>query len=367
MARSALSALVALASLTLVAGQSTAAPTQTAANGVPSLPATPLVSEIFPYTALPQQVYPNPIVRGTQSGYNRCNSTTQNQNSLCQTILVNNISDFCIWAPAQPNSTIADTEGEEVGWCTKNGYGTRGIVPGTFTGLQVLRTSQYLQIIGFINQPSVNMQASDFGGELDSGGQDEAGNPMGGLVYTTFFSTDGSIAQTQYWTEFIGGGIVGMKICDPKGTNPQGYCQHTLDRIGLPYNMPNAAQNGTFEVCDSDLMDIPGVYTSGGQTLSYSQPAESLGAITSIPYQPRTPSSSNCQTYKSSQVFTDFASLAASTTGASSAPTGSGASRSGSGSAANPTSGSKSNRAESVTISLFTSILGVAVSVAFLA
>lgn len=52
MARSTLSALVALASLTLVAGQSTAAPTQTAANGVPTFPATPLVSEIFPYTAL---------------------------------------------------------------------------------------------------------------------------------------------------------------------------------------------------------------------------------------------------------------------------------------------------------------------------
>lgn len=52
MARSALSALVALASLTLVAGQTTAAPTQSAANGVPSLPATPLVSELFPYSAL---------------------------------------------------------------------------------------------------------------------------------------------------------------------------------------------------------------------------------------------------------------------------------------------------------------------------
>jgi hypothetical protein len=157
-----------------------------------------------------------------------------------------------------------------------------------------------------------------------------------------------------------------MKICNPKGTNPQGYCQHTLDRIGLPYNMPNAATNGTFEVCDSDLMDIPGEYTSGGQTLSYAQPAESLGAITSIPYTPRTPSSSNCQTYQSTQVFTDFASLAASTSGASAA-TGSGASRSGSGSSANPTSGSKSNGAESVTISLFTSILGIAFSVVFLA
>jgi hypothetical protein len=27
---------------------------------------------------------------------------------------------------------------------------------------------------------------------------------MGGLLYTTFFSTDGSIKQTQYWTELVG-------------------------------------------------------------------------------------------------------------------------------------------------------------------
>jgi hypothetical protein len=52
MARSTLSALVALASFTLVASQSTTAPAQTAANGVPTFPATPLVSELFPYTAL---------------------------------------------------------------------------------------------------------------------------------------------------------------------------------------------------------------------------------------------------------------------------------------------------------------------------
>jgi hypothetical protein len=54
MARSALSALVTLASLTLVAGQSTTAP---AANGVPTFPATPLVSEIFPYTALVRNLF----------------------------------------------------------------------------------------------------------------------------------------------------------------------------------------------------------------------------------------------------------------------------------------------------------------------
>jgi len=235
-----------------------------------------------------------------------------------------------------------------------------------FYCIQVLRTSQYLQIIGFINQPDLNMQASDFGGELDCGGQDTAGNPMGGLVYSSFFSNGSTIQQMNYWTEFIGGGVVGIKICNPTGTNPAGYCQHTLDRIGLPYNMPNAAQNGTFEVCDSDLMDIPGEYTSAGQTLSYSQPAETV-SIGSLPYTPRVPSSSNCQTYQSAQLFTDFASLAPSTTAASAAPTGSGASHAGSASTSNPTSASGSNGAGSVTISIFTSILGVAFSVAFLA
>ena len=82
------------------------------------------------------------------------------------------ILDFCLWAPPLTNSTISDTEGEEVGWCTKNGYGTRGIVPGTFTGLQVLLTPEYVQYVGYIDQTRLNMQASDYGGELDPAGQD---------------------------------------------------------------------------------------------------------------------------------------------------------------------------------------------------
>ena len=169
----------------------------------------------------------------------------------------------------------------------------------------------------------------------------------------------------------MGGDTLGIKICNPSGTNPAGYCQHTLDRIGLVYNMPNQAQNGTFEVCDTDPMEVPGVYTSGGQTLSYAQPPESLGPITSIPYTPVVPSSSNCQTYQSSALYTDFANLAASTSSAStSKPTNSGASGSGtrSGSAAGASStGSSGNGAGIVSISLFSSILGVAFSIAFLA
>jgi hypothetical protein len=162
--------------------------------------------------------------------------------------------------------------------------------------------------------------------------------------------------------------MLGVKICDPKGSNPAGYCQHTLDRIGLVYNMPNQAQNNTYEVCDTDPMDIPGVYTSGGQTLSYAQPAESLGAITSIPYTPRIPASSNCQTYTSSVVFTDFLNLAAATSTASGSKatgSGSGSSVSHSSAGASPTSGS--NGAGTTTISLFSGILGVAFSVVFLA
>jgi hypothetical protein len=165
---------------------------------------------------------------------------------------------------------------------------------------------------------------------------------------------------------------MGMKICNPAGSNPAGYCQHTLDRIGLAYNMPNNAQDGVFEVCDTDPMDIPGVYTSGGQTLSYAQPAESLGAITSIPYTPRIPASSNCQTYQSSALFTDFLNLASATgtaSGSKATITGSGSGNSGtrSGSAAVASATSGSNGAGTIAISLFSGILGVAFSVAFLA
>jgi len=362
MARSTLFALVALTSLTSVVGQATP---------VPTFPTTPLVSIHYPYTALPEKVIPGQYARGTQVGYNICNSSTQNQDSMCQTLIVNSISDWCLFAPSKPNSTIADTEGEEVTWCTKNGHGTRGIPPGTITGIQVLRNTNYLQIVAFIKQQNVNIAPGDFGGELDSGGQDELGNPIGGMSYTTAFGTDNTTyLQTPSWNVFVGGNLVGVKICNPSGSNPAGYCQHTLDRIGLAYNMPNQAKDGTFEVCDSDAMDIPGVYTSGGQTLSYSQPAESLGPITSIPYTPRIPASSNCQTYQSSALYTDFVDLAAATGTASGSKAtgtnGSGSgSRSGSSSVASPTSGS--NSAGAITISLFSSILGVAFSVAFLA
>jgi hypothetical protein len=103
----------------------------------------------------------------------------------------------------------------------------------------------------------------------------------------------------------MGGGAFCFKVCDPTQNNVSTpYCLNTYDRIGCAYNMPNNAQNGTFESCEGDLQDVVGVYTTNGQVTTYTQPAESLGAITTIPYTPRVPASSNCVTHASTDLFT---------------------------------------------------------------
>lgn len=83
-------------------------------------------------------------------------------------------------------------------------------------------------------------------------------------------------------------------------------------------------QSGVFEVCDSDDMDPVGIFTgTDGVVSTYSQPA----VVTSLP-SVRTPSSSNCQTFQSSDLY------AAAPTGtlSSGASSASGASNTGSGS-----------------------------------
>ena len=130
------------------------------------------------------------LARGPQSGYNRCNSTTEGPDSLCQTLIVNALdgsccivtlskqrsltvsSDFCFWAPSIPDSTVGDQEGEMVAWCTKPGYGTRLIPAGALTGVQYRKTPDYAVLNGFINQELINLNPDDFGGEMDPHGQD---------------------------------------------------------------------------------------------------------------------------------------------------------------------------------------------------
>jgi len=269
-----------------------------------------LASQHYDYNNLPYQVDPYPPAvpdaRGPQFGFNICNSTTQNQQSNCQTSIINAIDDFCLWAPPTANSTISDDEGETVAWCTKPGHGTRLIPQGALQGVQFLIAPDYIQVVGLIDQTQIDMQAGDGGGEMDPHGADYLGNPIGGLVYTTYWNGGGSnYEQVIEWHNFMGSNTFCFKACNPAGANAANYCQHVFDRIGCNYNAPAAYVPGVFETCLSDDQDFPGVYTgANGQVTTYVQPAESLGPISTMPYTARIPASSSCTTYTSSLIYT---------------------------------------------------------------
>lgn len=80
--------------------------------------------------------------------------------------------DFCLWAPPEKGKNVGDIEGEMVAWCSKPGHGTRLIPAGALTGLQFIKTPDYIQAVGFLDQTLINMVAGDFGGEMDPHGAD---------------------------------------------------------------------------------------------------------------------------------------------------------------------------------------------------
>ncbi|KAJ7096707.1 hypothetical protein B0H15DRAFT_937646 [Mycena belliarum] len=342
-----------------------------------TFPATPLASKRFSYpTGIPYQVDTEPeLARGRQTGYNMCNSTTEGAQSLCQTSFLNALDDFCLWAPPQPNSLIADTEGEAVAWCSKPGRGTRLIPAGALKGVQFTKTPDYVQVVGFIDQTFINIAGDDFGGEMDPHGADLRGNPLGSLVFSNAFGTDkNSFTQMVEWHNFMGGNQFCFKVCDPARPNAAKFCEHIYDRIGCAYNAPNAAKNGTFESCLGESQDFPGVYTENGQVMTYKQPAESLGAITTVPYQAKVPASSSCSVFTSAALFaalgtpTAAAPGGASTTGSGTAkPTGStgGTPSRSAGSAGASTTGS-SGGVETFRVSVVASALGVVFAAVFL-
>lgn len=161
----------------------------------------------------------------------------------------------------------------------------------------------------------------------------------------------------------MGGNAFCLKLCDPQGKTPGAYCQNIYDRLGCAYNAPNNAKNGTFEYCQGDNMVPPGLYTgSDGKTTTYFQPPESLGPITSVPYTPVVPSSSNCVTYHSTNLYTSLPTPTgvAVTTSKPSNPTG--GTRTGSAGAP----ASTSNGASAVGISSVATIAGVVFAMIFL-
>ncbi|KAF8583002.1 hypothetical protein K439DRAFT_1634777 [Ramaria rubella] len=300
----------------------------------------PLASKHFTWPNIPFQVTGDQGgIRGPQSGYNLCNSTTEGSQSLCQTMFLNDLSDFCMWSSPRTNDTVGDSEAFEVAYCTKPGHGTRIIEPGTITGAQWLYAKNYVQVVGFLDQTKVGLNAQDEGGELDPHGADEQGNPLGGIVFTNGFSDNSasfaqamssnasestSYTQVVEWIDFIGGGLFCLKMCNPSDPNGPQLCNHIYDEVGCNYNaLADYGQiNGTFEVCDSDDMTPPGVFTTApGQTTTWFQPT--VGPVGIPPYTTSIPSSSNCQTYASSELFAAAASAFPTTSsGAGASPTG---------------------------------------------
>jgi len=285
-----------------------------------TFPATPLAEKTFAYPdGIPYQVDTDRLIRGVQYGYNRCNSTTENQESNCQTAFVNDVDDFCLWGPPEPNSHVGDTEGESVAWCTKPGRGTRLIPAGALKGVQFMRTSAYVQVVGYIDQTMINIAAGDYGGEMDPHGADLRGNPLGGLLYSNAFSGDeNKFDQVIEWHNFMGADQFCIKACDQRNPDAAHYCEHIYDRIGCAYNAPNNAQNGTFESCQGEVQDFPGTFTgSDGQVSTYTQPGEGTVPTPGSTYTARVPASSNCTPYTSSVLFSALPSASASTPSAS--------------------------------------------------
>ncbi|KAI5122273.1 hypothetical protein M0805_002354 [Coniferiporia weirii] len=318
----------------------------------------PLASKIYTWPNIPYQVTGDQGgERGPQFGYNLCNSTTENQQSLCQTSFLNNLGDFCMWSSSETNDTVGESEAREVAWCTSPGHGTRVIPPGAITGAQWLYAKNYVQVVGYIDQTKVGLAASDEGGELDPHGDDQQGNPLGGLVYTNGFGMSASdfsslassgnfqnnqtYTQVIEWIDFIGSGMFCLKMCNPDDPNAAALCQHTYDEIGCSYNAIADYNNinGTFQVCDSDDMTPVGVFETNGVTTTWVQP---WSGTLSVPYTTQSLASSNCVTFSSEQLFaaaaTDSA-VASQITGNASGSNPTGTAGSGSGAAAGNTSG----------------------------
>ncbi|SGY46121.1 BQ5605_C001g00385 [Microbotryum silenes-dioicae] len=298
----------------------------------------------YAYNQVPNQVNPYDYLRGPQTGTNICNSTTENADGMCQTALLNSIDSFCLWGSpgTTANETIGDIEAEVVAYCTRAGLGGRIMPAGTITGLQFMRTSAYIQFVGYLNQTGLGLQETDSGGELDPHGADLLGNPLGGLVYSSQFpgaNTSGNAyGQVVQWNNFVGSGVFCFKLCFPNVTTPD-YCQNKYDIIGCDYNMPSNVSVGEFVSCEGDLQDEVGTYTgTNGKTTVWSQP-EDLPATSTLPWTPRVPASSNCVTHASTALF-PIASLGYQSTSTSASAASSASSAQGSGSSSSRTGAS---------------------------
>ncbi|KAJ7450028.1 hypothetical protein B0H11DRAFT_324553 [Mycena galericulata] len=243
--------------------------------------------------------------------------TTINQTSVARLLSINAIDDFCLFAPPVAGSLIADTETEEVAWCTKPRNNARVIPDGTITGVSFLKTDFYVQLLGTGDFTKLNIANGDEGGELDPHGATGAGNPVGGNVTTTI--ADGIDEPIAEWMLYISANQFCLRACiNANSTYSSAFmCWHELDVMGCEFVMPGTYNDpGTFETCDADVAYPPGWYpTVVDGTTSFSTFAQYFTGVytgndglptpytvgdTVTPSAPYSiPSSSNCVTTSS--------------------------------------------------------------------
>ncbi|KAI0259033.1 hypothetical protein BC834DRAFT_962684 [Gloeopeniophorella convolvens] len=200
-----------------------------------------------------------------QAGTNQC-GTGFNQTSECQNAYLNNIDDWCVFAPPEPGpgSVIGNTEASAASSLTDSGglichggvYGARAIPDGTITGAHFVQTPDYVQVTGVGDLTKINVPAGDAGGELDPHGADGNGNPVGGLVFSNAFT--GQFIQLHEWTNFISDTEFCFRGCKD-GPGAPALCQHIYDEMGCFWNMPGDYGTG-FDQCAGDSGEPMGVY-----------------------------------------------------------------------------------------------------------
>lgn len=182
-----------------------------------------------------------------QTGHNQC-GTKARPDSQCQNLFIYSAEDFCVFAPPE-RMAIGDAERICVSYCTKDGYGTRLIPPGTFRNLHYVRTPHYIQITALGDFTKLNVPANDQGGELDPSGADGHGNPIGGLVF-------GERGQFNRWTEFIANDEFCLRACF-NTPDAYRYCEHIYDLEGCRWNMPGNYDGPGFDQCEGDDVPLP--------------------------------------------------------------------------------------------------------------
>lgn len=237
----------------------------------------------FSVTALPDKWEAN------QSGSNQCTKWgASSKTSLCQNVFINNVNDFCLWGPIKPNSQIGASEESVVSYCLKSGYGTRLIPNGAITGVQFLKTPNFLQVTGVGDFTGMNIQRGDAGGELDPHGADGTGNPKGGLVFSNNVpGKEGQWTQIKEWNNFMSAYEFSFRAA--YGPQAAKYAPHVYDVMGAYYNTNGAKfQKGVFEDCEGESGPFVGIY--GTSTFRQGQKK--------TPAAHRPAASSDCKQYK---------------------------------------------------------------------